>query len=233
MSEANGTDNTTQVAEQGGEAAAAKPNTPAPELTDTDTKGVDNSASEGTAQDTEGTLLSNASEGKGESAETKTEEKNETNTGAPESYEDFTIPQGVSLDSKVTSAFSEVAKELDLSQEKAQAVIDKVSPILAQRQMEQIKEVTAQWREKSANDPEIGGVNFEKNLAHAARIRDKFAYNADGKMDADIAEFMQSPAGNHPGVLKLLIRAGKAFGEGGFPTGQPQKPKLKASDLYD
>ena len=229
MSETNGTDNTTQVAEAGGEATAAE-SIPAPEATNAQGETA-NTVETKAGETSEGTLLANAPKEDGESAET--EAKEEEQQGAPEAYEDFKVPEGSALDSNVTSAFGEVAKELNLSQQQAQAVIDKVAPIMAQRQMEQIKEVTAQWREKSANDPEIGGVNFEKNLVHAARIRDKFAYNADGKIDADIAEFMQSPAGNHPGVLKLLIRAGKAFGEAGFPQGQPQKPKVTAADLYD
>lgn len=229
MSEqSNVTENQSQVTgNEGGEATAAQSTAPAQEATvEQQTPG--NADAGGADQASEGTLLAipGASD---ESTETETEDKEE---GAPESYEEFKAPEGVVLDSSAMSAFGEVAKELNLSQAKAQAVIDKVSPILAQRQMEQIKEITAQWREKSANDPEIGGVNLEKNLVHAARIRDKFAYNADGKIDSDIAELMNSPAGNHPGLLKLLIRTGKAFGEGGFPKGEPTKPKFTASDLY-
>ena len=215
--------------EVGGEATAAQSQAHAQEVNATQTPAGDSVTGEA-SQTSEGTLLASVPGADGES--TATEAKAEEQDGAPESYDEFKAPEGVTLDAGAMSAFGEVAKELNLSQEKAQAVIDKVSPILAQRQMEQIKEVTAQWREKSANDPEIGGVNLEKNLVHAARIRDKFAYNADGKMDADIAELMNSPAGNHPGLLKLLIRTGKAFGEAGFPKGQPTKPKFTASDLY-
>lgn len=233
MSETNGTDNPTQVAGQGGDATAANTTNPAPAPSATDANPTPENAGQAEGQGTEGTLLEKATGEEGESAETKTEETTEEHKGAPEVYEDFKVPEGVLLDSEVTSAFGEVAKELDLPQEKAQAVIDKVAPIMAQRQIEQIKSVAAQWAEKSTNDPEIGGANFEKNMVHVARLRDKFAYNADGKMDADIEELMRSPAGNHPGLLKLLYRAGKAFGEAGFPKGQPQKPKVTAADLYD
>lgn len=230
MSEqSNATENANQVVgNDSGEATAAESSAPAQEANAVQAESVD-SGSNGASQASEGTLLGGAQGASDESTETETEDKTE---GAPEVYEEFKAPEGVVLDSSAMSAFGEVAKELNLSQEKAQAVIDKVTPIMAQRQMEQIKEVTAQWREKSENDPEIGGANLEKNLVHAARIRDKFAFNADGKMDADIAELMNSPAGNHPGLLKLLIRAGKAFGEAGFPKGQPTKPKFTASDLY-
>ena len=216
--------------EVGGEATAAQSTAHAQEVTATPQTTGDSVTNEA-GQTSEGTLLASVPGADDESTETEAQAEEKAD-GAPESYEEFKAPEGVALDASAMSAFGEVAKELNLSQEKAQSVIDKMGPILAQRQMEQIKEVTAQWREKSANDPEIGGVNLEKNLVHAARIRDKFAYNADGKMDADIAELMNSPAGNHPGLLKLLIRTGKAFGEGGFPKGQPTKPKFTASDLY-
>ena len=232
MSEqSNDTENISQVSgEVGGEATAAQSTAPAQEATG-EHQTTEKSVTGGADQASEGTLLASIPGASDESTETEAEAEAKAD-GAPEAYEEFKAPEGVSLDATAMSAFGEVAKELNLSQEKAQSVIDKMGPILAQRQMEQIKEVTAAWREKSANDPEIGGVNLEKNLVHAARIRDKFAYNADGKIDADIAELMNSPAGNHPGLLKLLIRTGKAFGEGGFPKGQPTKPKFTASDLY-
>ena len=231
MSESfNDTENSSQVSgeEVGGEATTAQSTTPAQEVTETQQTTGETVTSDAN-QTSEGTLLASVPGVDDESTETETEDKTE---GAPEVYEEFKTPEGVNLDSSAMQAFGEVAKELGLTQEKAQSVIDKMGPVLAQRQIAQIKEVTEQWREKSANDPEIGGVDLEKNLRHAARIRDKFAFNADGKMDADIAELMNSPAGNHPGLLKLLIRTGKAFGEGGFPKGQPTKPKFTASDLY-
>ena len=74
-----------------------------------------------------------------ESKETEEKKEPEKEAGAPEKYEDFKAPQGVSLDADVVKGFSEVAKELNLPQDKAQAVIDKVTPILAQKQADQIR----------------------------------------------------------------------------------------------
>ena len=45
-------------------------------------------------------------------------------TGAPESYA-FNAPEGATLDEAVTGAFGEVAKELNLTQDGAQKVLDK------------------------------------------------------------------------------------------------------------
>ena len=82
-------------------------------------------------------------------------------------------------------------------------------------------------------DPEIGGTHWQTAQRNVARIRDLFGKGPDGKMDPDIQEFLNSPMGNHPGVLKLFARAGKAFGEGGFPRGRGEGvEKITARDIY-
>ena len=171
---------------------------------------------------------SKAEEGEKAKDETEPDPEKAKEEGAPEQYEAFQAPEGVNLDNDVMNQFGEVAKKLNLSQEKAQSLIDAVSPVLAKRQMEAIANVSNQWAEKSKGIPEIAD-----HMSDVARLRDKFAYNADGKIDADIAEFMSSPAGNHPGVLKLLARAGRAFGEAGVPRGTSVGPEtITAKDIY-
>ena len=148
--------------------------------------------------------------------------------GAPETYEEFKAPEGTMLDSAVMQQFGEVAKSLNLPQDKAQDVVNKMAPIMARRQMEQIAGISKQWAEKSSNDPEIAD-----HLHDIARIRDMFGKGSDGNFDPDVVEFMNSPAGNHPGVLKLLARVGARFGEGGFPTGKPAPRQITAEDIYE
>ncbi len=171
---------------------------------------------------------SKAEDGENAKEETETESEQTKEEGAPEQYESFKAPEGVKLDNEVMNQFGEVAKKLNLSQEKAQSLIDAVSPVLAKRQLETIANVSNQWAEKSKTIPEIAD-----HMSDVARLRDKFAYNSDGQIDADIAEFMSSPAGNHPGVLKLLARAGRAFGEAGVPRGTSAGPEtITAKDIY-
>ncbi len=166
-----------------------------------------------------------------EGEQTKAQEEGKADKpaeGAPEKYDAFKEPEGVKIDESVMNRFGEVAKKLDLSQEKAQSVIDELAPLMVQRQAESIANVSQQWREKSQNDPEIAD-----HLGDIARLRDRFAVGKDGKIDPDIAEFMNSPAGNHPGVLKLLARAGKAFGEAGVPRGTSGGIEtITANDIY-
>ena len=83
-------------------------------------------------------------------------------------------------------------------------------------------------------DAEIGGTRWQTAQRDVARIRDLFGKGPDGKMDPDVEEFLRSPMGNHPGVLKLFARAGKAFGEGSFPRGRGEGvEKISARDIYN
>ena len=179
----------------------------------------------------------NAGEKKAENGDEKSKEgekKEEAEQGAPEQYEEFKAPEGLSYDDQFMGTFKDVAKELNLSQKQAQQLLDKCAPVLAQRQVEQIKAVSDQWVERTKSDKEIGGTNWTRAASDIARVRDRFGVNADGKMDPDIQEFMQTPIGNHPGLLKLLARVGRAFGEGDFPRGDVAKDgKVSPAQFYE
>ena len=172
----------------------------------------------------------NAGEKKAENGDEKSKEAEQ---GAPEQYEEFKAPEGLSYDDQFMGTFKHVAKELNLSQKQAQHLLDKCAPVLAQRQVEQIKAVSDQWVERTKADKEIGGTNWTRAASDIARVRDRFGVNADGKIDPDIAEFMSTPIGNHPGLLKLLARVGRAFGEADFPRGDADRDgKITPTDFY-
>lgn len=198
--------------------------------------GAEGSTSSATTTHPEGNLLTGATgdrEGSKPEGDSKpADEKKEQSEGAPESYEDFKAPEGLKYDDQVMDAFKEVAKETNLSQAQAQNLLDKVAPVIAQRQMAQIAEVSKQWAERSQADKELSA-DWNRSMADIARVRDRFAKNEDGSVDPDIAEFMSTPIGNHPGLLKLLARAGRAIGEGSFPRGsEAGDGKVTPSDFY-
>lgn len=60
-----------------------------------------------------------------------------------------------------------------------------------------------------------------------------FGRAADGSIDPDVAEFINSPMGNHPGALKLIARAGAKFGEAKIPTGSPAQTPYTPTDFYN
>lgn len=165
-----------------------------------------------------------------EEAAKKAEEK--PVEGAPEAYEDFKLPEGYEVASEVSDVFKAAAKELDLSQEKAQGLVNKMVPVYQDQLIRKVQAVSAQWVERCKSDPEIGGEHFARTLRNVARLRDRFAVGADGQVDPDIQEFLNSPSGNHPGVLKLMSRAGAAMSEGGFPRGKKDAGVYTAEDFY-
>lgn len=202
--------------------------------------GAEGSASSATTTQPEGNLLTGATgeakEGDGEGSKPEgdkpDDEKKEQPEGAPESYEDFKAPEGLKYDDQVIGSFKEAAKEANLTQGQAQNLLDKVAPVIAQRQMAQIAEVSKQWAERSRADKELSA-DWNRSMADVARMRDRFAVNEDGSVDPDIKEFMSTPIGNHPGLLKLLARAGRAIGEGDFPRGSNAGDgKVSPGDFY-
>jgi hypothetical protein len=154
----------------------------------------------------------------GQQAEgTKTEgEQEKKPEGAPESYE-FKAPEGVSFDEGVIGAFSEVAKELNLPQDAAQKVLDKMAPVIQARQMEQFEAARNQWAEATKADKEFGGEKLDENLATAKKALDTFG------TPEFRALLKESGFGNHPEVIRVFYRAGKAISEDRFVAGQGGK----------
>ena len=148
--------------------------------------------------------------------------------GAPEKYE-FKVPEGVTLDANAQTAFSEVAKELNLTQEAAQKVLDKMGPVIAGRHAEALTQAKAQWVESSKTDKEFGGEKLAENLAVAKKALDTFG-------TPELRTLLnESGLGNHPELIRAFFRAGKAISEDKFvpATGDgPKGAKDPAKALY-
>ena len=145
------------------------------------------------------------------SAESETSES-EKPEGAPEKYE-FKAKAADApdeLDPEVLTAFGEVAKDLDLPQEAAQKVLDKVAPVIQARQAKAVEQARADWATESQSDEEFGGENLGANLEIA-----KSSLNAFGT-DAFKSLLSESGLGNHPEVIRFMYRAGKAISEDGY-----------------
>ena len=151
--------------------------------------------------------------------------------GAPEVYE-FKAAEGQTFDPEFVKSYSEVARELNLTQEAAQTMIDKVGPVLAQQQAAQIAQVRNDWAEASKVDAEFGGAKFNENLAIAKQSIDKFATPEFKQMLDDTG------LGNHPEWIRYCYRVSKAFSpdnfEGGHKEGgaAPNDFNSMASRLY-
>lgn len=147
--------------------------------------------------------------------------------GAPEKYE-FQAPEGQAFDDAILEAYSEVAKELNLSQDDAQKLLDKVAPVMHARQQEQIAQVQEGWAEASRADKEFGGDKLDANLGVAKKALDAFA-------SPELKTLLKDTGlGNNPEVIRFMYRAGKAISEDRIVTGQqaPGSDKSLADKLY-
>lgn len=150
-----------------------------------------------------------------------------TAAGAPEKYEDFKAPEGVTLDAGVMAEFGGVAKALDLPQDKAQTLVEKLAPVIAKQQSDHITatltKADAEWLAASKADTEFGGAEFDKNVGVA-----KHAINTFGT-DAFKQFLNDSRLGNHPEWVRFAYRIGKAISQdgtvvAGSQPGQGPKP---------
>lgn len=133
-------------------------------------------------------------------------------SGAPENYEDFTLPEGVELDEQAIEAFKPVAKELGLSQEGAQKLVD----LYISQQGQQAEAFEAQkekWAEEAKSDKEIGGAVFDQSVSLAKKAMEKF-----GTPELTAA-LEWSGLGSHPEIIRAFSKIGKEISEDGGETG--------------
>ncbi len=134
----------------------------------------------------------------------------EGKVGAPEAYADFTIPEGITVNDSAISSFKEVAKNLNLTQEQAQGLVDLQTKIMQEastKQEETFNTLQDEWVDTAKADKEIGGEHFNENVAVANK-----ALKAFGTPELnDVLDF--TGAGNHPEVIRFFYRIGKAIGE--------------------
>lgn len=161
----------------------------------------------------EGTTATDSTTNESGKTEGNADETAEKPAGAPEKYEDFKAPEGAAFDAKVIEQFSEVAKELNMPQEAAQKMLDKVAPVLAARQAEQIEAARNAWAEAAKTDKEFGGDHLDANLAVARKALDVYG-------SPELRTLLnQSGLGNHPEVIRMMVRAGKSISEDKVVTG--------------
>lgn len=160
----------------------------------------------------------------------KQEEKKEDDKpdGAPEKYE-FTAAEGVDLDTEALKDFEPVARELNLTNEQAQKLVDAYPKILEgvqQRQAEAWQAQTEEWAATVKADKEIGGDKLTANLSVAQRALDTFG-------TPELKEYLNGTGlGNHPELVKAFIKVGKAMSEDGMVTGKESGQRSAAEVLY-
>lgn len=148
--------------------------------------------------------------------------------GAPEKYE-FSAGEGVELDSAALADFEPVARELNLTNEQAQKLVDAYPKILEgvqQRQTEAWQAQTEEWAAKVKADKEIGGDKLTANIGVAQRALDQFG-------TPELKEYLNATGlGNHPDLVKTFVKIGKAMSEDGMVSGGNTGQRSAAEVLY-
>ena len=158
----------------------------------------------------------------GQSTETPSEPK-----GAPEAYEFKSpegLPEGTEIDTQVLDSYSEVARELDLPQDKAQMMLDKVMPTLHRRGLEEQERQSNVWVKEAKADPDFGGDKLEENLGVAKKAIDQFG--SDGLRDLLDSSM---GLGNHPEMVRFMVKVGRALSEDRF-VGENQGQAVDPND---
>jgi hypothetical protein len=139
----------------------------------------------------------------------------------PEKYADFKLPDGVTLAAEDLTELHTSAKDLGLSQEAAQKLVDRTvkdraatEASVVAKQKAAVTQMATDWKGQTEADPEVGGAAIKENLATAIKARDQFATPELTKM------LNESGLGNHPEVVRFFFKVGKAMSEDKFVQGR-------------
>jgi hypothetical protein len=159
-------------------------------------------------------------------------------TQVPEKYE-LKLPDESTLDPATIERTAATARELGLSQDAAQGVLnfaakladDHVDALLAAQQPggADWEKRQTDWKAKIAADPDIGGSKLEASQNLAKRVLVTF-------FDPEVTKFLHETGyASHPGVVKALVQIGKAMSEDRLiqpPAGGAGK-KAPADKFYE
>lgn len=167
----------------------------------------------GTPQGGESTLLSEtanaaeAAEVKAPEAAPKEAKPAVQDDPAPEKYADFKDADGKTIPADSLGEFTSVAKELGLSQAKAQKLVSTMKPAVQKYMDTSTEKFGKEWAAEAKADKEYGGDNFAANMGIAAAAYRQFATPALRQM------LEATRLGNHPEVIRMFYRIGKAMSQ--------------------
>lgn len=143
----------------------------------------------------------------------------------PEKYE-LTIPEGSLLDPSEVERISAYAKEKGLSNEAAQELLNgKHEAVKAfdETQVKAVNEIREKWVSDGEKDPEIGGVNYKKNIELASRVVKRFGSE---KLFQALEE---TSFGQHPEWIRVFARIGAVMSEDQLVHSKTQEAGNKKS----
>lgn len=147
-------------------------------------------------------------------------------TPAAEIKYDLKLPEGSNLDNTWLEEWTNLAKEQKLSNEQAQKLLEKESLTVKsffEAQQQQQQEQRNAWAESVKADKEIGGEQLQANVNLAKQALTKFG------SEALMKELEATGYGNHPEVIRVFAKIGKALNPQGLVTAGTQAGPQKKS----
>lgn len=173
-------------------------------------------------------------------AETKTEEKVSDPGAKAEVKFDLKLPEGSPLDASHVEKIATLARERGLSQETAQALLERESAQFVETRDGIIKKLDSDWKAQEATwikaneaDKEIGGADFKKNIQRVHVLVKKFG------SESFVKTLNETGLGNQPELVRFCLKIAKEMkiGEdqlqtGGQPAGATQQQDTMAKRFY-
>lgn len=129
----------------------------------------------------------------------------EQKPAAPEKYEAWKLPEGMALSEKVDAEFTALARKAGLSQEDAQASLEKLVTAHEESVQTGLKSQVEKWGEELSADPDLGGDKLDK---HTMPMMQKALSAFDPK--GEFAAVLMNGLGVNPAVARFLAAVGKS-----------------------
>ena len=146
----------------------------------------------------------------------------------PEKYE-FKLPEGMSLDQALVDKISPIFKEAELTQAKAQEIVNVYSEHVKNLAVEQEKNLQKFSSDLKDETIKALGADYKAQLAYVAQVRDRFfSQETQELLDA-------STLSNNKAFIFDLIKLGKQISENVTVKGKsalPKEGKSAAELLY-
>jgi hypothetical protein len=152
---------------------------------------------------------------------------------APDTYTPWTVPEGYELDAKLVEQATPVFKELGLSQEQSQKLVDlyaKATTEANKAVMDSLAETRKEWREGMLKDPALGKLvgkdgNFGPDSPLVQTVNRALTGLQNPKLVSDFKAAMDlTGAGDNPAFVRVLHALASKVTEGtSYAQGQPTK----------
>lgn len=156
-------------------------------------------------------------------------EPSKADDAKPEQYA-LKNPDGSPLDEQVLGSYADVARELGVKPDVAQTMLDRVAPVIAERQAQRFQALKDGWQAELKADPEVGGTKLAETETLVAKVLDSIP---GGKEVRTLLN--ESGLGQHKAIAKLFRNIGSRISDDSFSGGDPaavNDPRAWAKNRY-